>query len=80
MENKSPETAFTVGLFQPDDAPGVGNLFRAVYGEGYPVRLYYNPDELREAFQKGEVLPFVAKDKNGALIGVIAIYRSSPFV
>ncbi|ACL01884.1 conserved hypothetical protein [Desulfatibacillum aliphaticivorans] len=79
MEKQSQETSFTVGLFQPEDAPGVGDLFRAVYGEGYPVKLYYNPNELREAFKKKEVLPFVAKDQDGALIGVTAIYRSSPF-
>ncbi|MBI9075231.1 MAG: GNAT family N-acetyltransferase [Desulfatibacillum sp.] len=79
MKNKPPDFSFTVGLFQPEDAPRVATLFRAVYGEGYPVKLYYNPEKLREAFRKKEVLPFIAKDKDGAMIGVLAIYRSSPF-
>jgi len=79
MDETKQEFPFTVGLFTPADAQGVGDLFRAVYGEQYPVKLYYHPAQLVDAFKKGDVLPFVAKKDDGSVIGCVAMFRTAPF-
>jgi hypothetical protein len=40
---------FKIDLFQPGDGPGVAKLFTAVYGDGYPVKIVYDPDALAAA-------------------------------
>lgn len=68
----------TVDTFFPDDAKGVATLFRTVYGEGYPVKTVYNPEELIEQFHARQNIPVVARKKNGDLVGYTGFYRSTP--
>jgi hypothetical protein len=69
---------FIVDAFRPPDAEGVTRLFRTVYGDGYPVKLVYDPQELIQAFEKGENIPIVARTPKGDIVGYVALYRSSP--
>ncbi len=69
----------TVGLFRPEDGPGIGRLFRAVYGDGYPVKAFYDPGALSEAYDAGANYSVVARRPDGQIIGHVAIFRSSPF-
>lgn len=69
----------TVGLFRPKDGPGVVQLFKAVYGDGYPVRRFYDPAELIDAHETGESYSLTARKANGQVIGHVAVFRSSPF-
>ncbi|MBP7530032.1 MAG: hypothetical protein KA801_19075, partial [Syntrophorhabdaceae bacterium] len=68
----------TIDTFQPGDAKGVGELFRSVYGEDYPVKLVYQPDALVEAFEKHENIPAVARSSKGTIVGYVSIFRSAP--
>lgn len=68
----------TIGLFRPGDGQGVTALFRTVYGDGYPVKLVYDPEGLVLAFEKGENIPVVARTRDGSIVGYVALYRSSP--
>ena len=67
-----------ISTFQPGDALGVARLFTAVYGDGYPVKLVYDPDALVAAFESGENIPVVARASDGEIVGYIALYRSAP--
>jgi N-acetylglutamate synthase-like GNAT family acetyltransferase len=69
---------FAVDMFRREDAEGISHLFRAVYGEGYPVKLVYNPTGLIEAFDKRENMPAVARTGKGDIVGYCALYRSAP--
>jgi N-acetylglutamate synthase-like GNAT family acetyltransferase len=69
---------FETDMFHPSDAEGVAELFRTVYGDGYPVKLVYNPEELTAAFSAKENIPVVARTATGKIIGYCGIYRSSP--
>lgn len=40
------EENFDVGSFRPEDAEGIVRLFRAVYGEHYPIKLFYDPQAI----------------------------------
>ncbi|MBI4800548.1 MAG: hypothetical protein HY794_17810 [Desulfarculus sp.] len=68
-----------IGLFRPEDAEGVAACFRAVYGEGYPVKTYYDPPELIAAVERGEIIPVVARTPQGEVVGVVNLFNSAPF-
>lgn len=69
---------FKVDLFEPRDAEGVGELFREVYGDGYPVKIVYDPEQLVAAFKNGEYIPIIARTPDGRIVGYTALYRSAP--
>jgi hypothetical protein len=69
----------TFDSFRPADAQGIAELFRAVYGEGYPIRLYYEPEELTRANQEGRCYSLVARDPKGKVVAVEHVFRSGPF-
>ncbi|MBI4800546.1 MAG: hypothetical protein HY794_17800 [Desulfarculus sp.] len=68
-----------IGLFRPEDAPGVAALFQAVYGQGYPVKVYYHPPELIAAVARGEIIQVVARTPRGQVVGVENMFNSAPF-
>jgi hypothetical protein len=73
------QESFTVGEFLPEDAEGIVRLFKAVYGEHYPVRLFYNPEELIRANREGRYISIVARTPSGEVIGVNHLYPSAPY-
>lgn len=68
-----------VSRFIPEDAPGVVNLFRSVYGDGYPVRTYIDPKLLIEENDANRTVSVVAKTVSGAIVGHNALFNSAPF-
>lgn len=69
---------FRIDTFRPEDADGVARLFTTVYGNGYPVRLVYDPAALVSAFHAGENIPAVARTESGDIVGYDALFRSAP--
>jgi len=69
---------YEIELFKPSDAAGVAQLFREVYGEGYPVKIVYNPEQLVKAFENGEYIPVLARTSDNRIVGYTALYRSTP--
>ncbi|HOG16581.1 MAG: hypothetical protein A4E73_00079 [Syntrophaceae bacterium PtaU1.Bin231] len=70
--------SYAVGTFRPGDAEGIVLLFRGVYGEQYPIRLFYDAEAVRRANAEGRYHSIVARDDDGAVIGVEHLYRSAP--
>jgi hypothetical protein len=73
------EEHIEIGAFRPEDAAGITALFRAVYGEGYPVRVFYDPEALTEANEKGTYYSIVARNASGKVVGVQHLFRSAPY-
>ena len=74
------ESNVKIELFRPEDAEAVGDLFRSVYGEDYPVKVYYDPEQLRKAFAEEKILPAVARELNtGRVVGITSLYNSAPW-
>ncbi|MDQ7825331.1 MAG: hypothetical protein RDV48_21195 [Candidatus Eremiobacteraeota bacterium] len=69
---------FDVGHFKNEDAAGIVKLFRSVYGEGYPIKLFYDEEALREANKEGRYLSIAARAENAEIVGVEHLFRSSP--
>ncbi len=78
-EPVEPEKQFEVGFFRPSDAKGIVQLFRAVYGDGYPIKIYYDEEALTEANAKGQYYSIVARTSSGEVIGVEHLFRSAPY-
>jgi len=81
-EQKNQSTAdksFTVGRFRSEDAEGLVALFRAVYGEKYPIRLFYDPAAIILANEQGQYYSIVARSASGRLVGVNHLFRSAPY-
>ena len=67
-----------IDIFRPADAVGVAALYRAVYGDNYPVNDVYDPHKLISQGITGEAYRVVARTDAGEVVGHIALYRSSP--
>jgi len=76
---KPPKENFEIGHFRPEDAEGIVVLFHDVYGEHYPIRLFYDPRALISANENGEYYSIVARTASGKIIGVEHLFRSAPF-
>jgi len=86
MENQakplqSPDDGLSVvvDFFQPQDAEGIAALFREVYGDGYPVRIFYEPEALIHANEAGDYCSIVARNESGQVVGVQHVFRSAPY-
>lgn len=64
--------------FVPEDAEGVVRLFRSVYGAGYPVRTYVEPDLLIRENAALRTISSVAKTPAGDIVGHNALFNSAP--
>lgn len=67
-----------IRMFTPDDAAATVALYRAVYGEEYPVKSVYDENELIRQHDCGDTYRLLAVNDDGEAVGQIALYRSSP--
>ncbi len=72
------EQSWEIDVFRPADAAGVVALYRAVYGENYPMREVYDPQTLIRQGETGEAYRVVVRTTAGEVVGHMAFYRSSP--
>lgn len=68
----------TIERYIPEYGKGISECFMKVYGEGYPIKLVYNPELLESEYKKGNFYPVVAINDKKDVIGVMGMYRSSP--
>lgn len=68
----------TVQPLSRQTAPGVGDLFRTVYGEAYPIKLYYDPEELMATVARRELFEVVAITAEGRVVGVGNMFHTAP--
>jgi hypothetical protein len=72
------EKKYEIDVFHPEDAAGVAKLFTAIYGNGYPVKIVYNPEQLIGAFETKDNIPVIARTLEGDIIGYVAMFRPAP--
>ncbi len=75
----APGQEWQIDLFRPEDAAGVADLFRAVYGADYPIRTYIEPELLIKENAARRVISSVAKTLNGDIVGHNALFQSAPY-
>lgn len=74
-----PGQRFEVDLFRPEDAEGVSQLFRTVYGDGYPIQKFLKPELLIEENATGQTISSVARTPKGDIVAHNALFRSAPY-
>jgi len=70
--------SFSAEAFRPEDAVGIVELFRVVYGDAYPLARYYDPGWIIKANASGELISVVSRTPGGGVVAHSALYRSSP--
>jgi len=71
-------SGFRIDVFHPGDAEGVSGLFREVYGDGYPVKIVYDPEGFTKAVDRQDYVSVVARTPEGDIVGFSSLYRSAP--
>ena len=72
-----PGQEWEVDLFRAEDAEGVVRLFRSVYGAGYPVSTYMDPQRLIEENRARRIISSVARTSRGDVVGHNALFNSA---
>ena len=75
------ELSWKLDLFQPADAPGIVTLYREVYGDKYPVKAVYEPQEIIRQEELGECWRAVARTGGGEVVAMwpfIGHHRPTP--
>jgi hypothetical protein len=76
-EDIEPGQDWEVDLFRPEDAEGVVRIFRSVYGAGYPVQTYIDPQRLIEENAARRTISSVARTPRGDVVGHNALFNSA---
>jgi len=76
-DNGSKKPPIEVRLMQPEDAPGVVELYKAVYGNEYPIKTVYDPEGIARQQEDGDMYRIIARSGD-KVVGQTAIYRSTP--
>ncbi len=66
---------YRLRLMQDGDAPGVVALYRAIYGDHYPIREMYDPDYIIRQQEAGAMYRVVVADAAGNILGHWGMYR-----
>jgi hypothetical protein len=74
-----PGQIWEIDLFRPEDAEGISQLFRTVYGEDYPIHQFLKPERLIEENATGQTISSVARTPKGDIIGHNALFFSAPY-
>jgi hypothetical protein len=72
------DETLTVDLFKAEDAENVTKLFREVYGEGYPAKVVYNPEQIIAAFENRDNIPIVVRTPDNRVVGYSSLFRAAP--
>lgn len=69
---------YLLDFFRPRDADDIAALFRMVYGEGYPVRAYYDPTAICRQNESRELISVVARTLDNRVVAHVGACRSAP--
>lgn len=68
---------FHIDLAEKRDAPGIARCFLAIYGHNYIHADVFSPQRYWSKVKSGELIPVVARDGSGDVIGHVALERET---
>ncbi|MBF0550336.1 MAG: GNAT family N-acetyltransferase [Deltaproteobacteria bacterium] len=74
-----PGQTWEVDFFRPEDAASVVNLFLTVYGQGYPIKTFIQPERLIEENAARRTISSVARTPRGDIVGHSSLFISAPW-
>ncbi len=73
-----PGQQVVIERFSPEFAEGVTRCFRQVYGDGYPIDTYIDPEKLIEENKSKRVISIIARTVKGDVVGHVSLFSSDP--
>jgi len=70
---------FEIGTFRTADAQSIADLYCSVYGEDYPIKIFYDPASLIRANESGEYHSIVARTLSLTVVAALHLFRSAPY-
>lgn len=67
-----------VNIFRPEGTEGVVELFTGIYGDSYPAKIVYNPDQPVRAFKNRDQIPIVVRIPDSSIVGYTSLFRVVP--
>ncbi|MCB2215213.1 GNAT family N-acetyltransferase [Desulfofustis glycolicus] len=74
LTDRKLQEGFTLGLFRPEDAPGIVDCYREVYGDSFPVRYVYDPEAIVKRNSGSEQYTLVVRDPAGLIVGLVGLF------
>jgi hypothetical protein len=71
-------TEFSIALFTPEDAPDISRFYRETYGDNFPIRYVYDPEEIARRYDGVNHRTVVVRDSEHRLAGMGSLFRSAP--
>ncbi len=68
----------TIDVFKPEYAKGITECFRAIYGDDYPNKVYYDPEALTEENIANRIISTVVKTRENKIVGHCSLFSSNP--
>lgn len=72
------DSPYTIATVTADTAAKAANVFRAIYGEAFPMRYVYHADQLMAEIDGGRLCAALAFDQGREAIGYASVYRNAP--
>lgn len=68
----------SIGLFRPEDAPGIAQAYYETYGPSFPLEHVYDPAEIVRRNATDAQHTLVARTSRGEVVGLIGLFRRAP--
>jgi len=65
-----------IRMMQPEDAAGVVELYKGVYGDEYPIKAVYDAEDVIRQQENGDMIRIICRSSEGRVVGQTAAYRS----
>ncbi|MDD3363757.1 MAG: hypothetical protein PHZ03_02120 [Syntrophomonas sp.] len=75
-QKRSEDLSLEIRMMKPEDAPGVVELYKSVYGDEYPVKAVYDAKDIIRQQENGDVIRIICRSSEGRVIGHVATFRS----
>ena len=72
------EQQYTITPVSQADAAEVATIFRAIYGDDFPVKYVYHADQIMQEINEGRLASALAFDDSGVLVGYVSAYKCAP--
>ncbi|MDT8903612.1 hypothetical protein [Anaeroselena agilis] len=72
------ESSFRLVPIDEANAGLVGEVFRAAYGDAFPVKYVYRPEAVLEEIRHNRLAALLAVDEDNRAAGYVSVFKSSP--
>lgn len=76
--NSDNNLRFHIAAVDRHNAHHVGDVFRSVYGEEFPAKIVYQPEDLYKEIRDGKIMSGLAFNEDEQPAGYVSMYKAAP--